>query len=190
MKWSYVLAAVAFIGVFSLGAWFSPIEKSSATVNDPKLPVVQTTNEKEPPQQGQAGYSCRMNGGQMGSGAGMRMMGSMNEVIADALGMSREEFQTARHEGKSVADLAKDKEISVDQLLAFIIETRKANLEKLVKDGKLTQEQMDSMLENMTAMMKEAIERNTTGPMHGSGKGMGYGGRWSQQTQTNSGSEI
>lgn len=190
MKWNYVLAAGAFIGFFSLGAMFSPIEKTSATENGQKFSVVQTSNGNKSPQQGQAGYSCPMNGGQMGSDVGMRMMGSMNEVIADALGMSTEEFQAARHEGKSVADLAKDKEISVDQLLAVMIETRKANLEKLVKDGKLTQEQMDSMLENMTAMMKQAIERNTTGPMHGSGKGMGYGGRWNQQTQTNSGSEI
>lgn len=190
MKWNYVLAAGAFIGVFSLGAMFSPIEKSSATVNDQKLPVVQTTNENEPSQQGQAGYSCPMNGGQMGSGVRMGMMGSMNTVIADALGMTIEEFQAARKDEKSVADLAKEKGISVEELLAVMLESKKSNLEQLVKDGNLTQEQMDSMLENMRTMMKQAIERDTTGPMQGRGKGMGYGGRGHQQTQTTSGSEI
>lgn len=190
MKWSYVLGAGALIGVFSLGAIFSPIEKSSATVNDQKLTVMQTTNKNEQPQQGQAGFSCPMDGEQLGSGARMGMMGSMNTVIADALGMTIEDFQASRQDGKSVADLAKEKKISVDEILSVMLESRKANLEQLVKDGKLTQEQMDSMLENMKTMMKQAIERDTMGPMQGRGKGMGYGSRGHQQTQTNSGSEI
>ena len=48
-----------------------------------------------------------------------------------------------------------------------------SQLEQLVKDGKITQEQMDSMLNNMETMIKQAIERDTIGPMNGRGGRMG-----------------
>ncbi len=199
MKWSYLLTAGAFVGVFSLGAMFAPIGKPSANVNEQavsnNLSVVQTADNKEATQKGQDGFTCQMTGEPMGNRSGMGMMGSMKESVADALGMSVDDYLAARKDGKSIADLAKEKGVKVKEIVKVMTDSRKTELEKLVKEGKLTQEQMDNMLKNMESMMEQAIERNGMGPMHGRGMGMGQGGRCgsdqdNQQSQTGNGTNL
>ena len=56
-----------------------------------------------------------------------------------------------------------------------MVQSRKSDLEKLVKDGTITKGQMDQMLKNMESMMEAAIQQDTFGPMNGHGKGMGRG---------------
>lgn len=184
MKRSYLLTAGAFVGVFSLGAMFAPIGKSAATVNDlsvKNLAVVQTANETDTPQQAKDEFTCPMNGAPMGRGMGMRTTGGMRGEFADVLGMPEDEFQAARQEGKTIAELAKEKGIKVEDLAAKVIELRKAELQQLVKDGKLTQEQVDAMLGNMKSRMEQMIKGDFTGPMHSKGMGHG-GGRWSSDS--------
>jgi hypothetical protein len=187
MKWKNLLIGGAFIGVFSLGAMFAPIGKPTATttndgVTAKNLAVVQTADEKDTTE---GEFTCPMTGepmgsagGMMGSRAGMGMFfaGSNQEVIADALGMTVAELKAARSEGKSVADLAEAKGVKVETIVAKMVESRKADLEKLVKDGKMTQEQMDTMLKNMESMMKNAVESDGFGPMNGGKNGMMNGG--------------
>lgn len=188
MKWKNLLIGGAFIGVFTLGAMFAPIGKPTATttndqVDAKNLAVVQTADEKATTE---GEFTCPITGEQMGSGngmmgsragMGMSFAGSNQEVIADALGMTVDELQGARSEGKSVADLAEANGVKVETLVAKMVESRKADLEALVKDGKMTQEQMDTMLKNMESMMKNAIERDTVGPMNGGQNGMMNGGK-------------
>ncbi|WHY75296.1 DUF2680 domain-containing protein [Neobacillus sp. WH10] len=199
MKWSYLLTAGAFVGVFSLGAMFSPIGKPSANVNEQavssNLTVVQTADKKDDLQQEQADFTCPMTGEPMGNRSGMGMMGLMKESVADVLGMSVDDYLAARKEGKSITDLAEEKGVNVKDIVKVVTESRKTELEKLVKEGKLTQEQMDNMLNNMEYMMEQAIERKDTGLMHGHGMGMGQGGRCgsnhdNQQFQTGNGTNL
>ncbi|MGJ7919043.1 DUF2680 domain-containing protein [Neobacillus sp. LXY-4] len=187
MNWKNLLIGGAFVGVFTLGAMFAPVGEPTATTNDVnsagKVSVTKVADEKDTSQTETGDVNCPMTGAPMGKGAGMGhyFAGTMPEVIADVLGMTVDELQTARNEGKSVADLAEEKGINVDDLVAKMVETRKADLEQLVKDGKITQEQMDTMLSNMETKMKTAVERDSVGPMHGRGGGMGMmgqGGRW------------
>jgi hypothetical protein len=190
MKWKYFLAGGTIAGAFALGAMFAPINEplaEKATGN--QLPLVQTAEENGNAEVTPGNNTCRMTGGQMGKGAGMGMgqyfAGTMHSVISEALGMSDEELQAARSEGKSIADLAKEKGVKVEELVSKLMESRKAQLEQLVKDGKMTQEQMDAMLGNMEEMMKSMVERDTVGPMHGMSRGkgmMGQGGKWDNGT--------
>ena len=195
-----LLVGGAFVGVFLLGAMFSPIGEPVANEDaaqgvGPRYQVVQTAdNPTETPNQETVGYIFPNSGEQMGRagmgrGHGMGMgrgqgmgngapMGahfSMNmpELIADALGLTVDELQTATSEGKSVADLAEEKGIAIEELVAKLVEARKAELELLVNEGTLSQTQMETMLENMEAMMKNAIERGMVGPMNGRGGGPG-----------------
>lgn len=129
-------------------------------------------------------------------GMGKLFAGSMPKVIAGALGMTEDELQAERAGGKSVADLAKEKGVSVDKIKDEMIKERKAQLAQLVKDGKITQEQMDAMLKNMETMMDQAIQRDTVGPMNGRGGKMGMGnggggcGAMGNQQQTETGSGV
>lgn len=203
MKWNYLLSAGALVGVFSLGAMFAPIDKPLATVNQQQknsnLSFVQTTNGKENPQQGETDFTCPKTGQTLGTRSGMGMMGemmsSMKEVISKELGMTITEFQATLMEGKSVAQIAEEKGVKVKVLVKVILESRKNDFAQLVREGELTQNQMDNMLQNMETMMEQAIEMGTMGPMNGRGVGMGQEGGCSansetQQAQTGMGVDL
>jgi hypothetical protein len=201
MKWSYLLTAGAFVGVFSLGAMFTPINTPSAIENQQVsvngFSVDQTANEKDSLQPEQGEITCPMTGEPMGQRAGRGMMGgmmgSMNEVISKELGLTTEEFQAASLEGKTIAEMAEEKGITVKELVKAVVESRKSELNQLVKDGKLTQEQMDNMLKNMETRMEQSFEQNNTGPMNGRGMGMGQRGKCIDNTeiqQSQTGTEL
>ncbi len=174
MKWRNLFISGALVGAFSLGSMFAPINELAAnTKNEPAVETAPlTTNEVK------TAYTCPITGAEMGSGAGMvgkYFSGTIAKVISEELGMSVDEVHAARLKGKSIAVIAEEKGIAVDPLMDKMLEARKAELEQLVKDGKVTKEQMNLMLENMEARIKTAIERENTGPMNGRGGGMGMG---------------
>ncbi len=149
---------------------FSPIGQPEAD----SFPMMQSGNN------GSQTYSdtCHGSGGMMGRGGGMghHFAGSMPNIIAEALNISLEELQTAHDEGKSVADLAEEKNVSIDELRIKVLETRKAELQQLVQDGDITQEQMDAMLVHMESMIDSAFQKDGTGFGHMNGRGgMGNG---------------
>ena len=86
--------------------------------------------------------------------------------------MNAEDIQAQRLAGKSLAQIAKSKNVSEDKLISTIIKAKKTDLDVLVKDGKLTQDQMKLMVEHMQAQVKTMVERTTVGPMQGR-QGMG-----------------
>ncbi|MBB6444955.1 hypothetical protein [Bacillus benzoevorans] len=179
MKWKNLLLGGALVSAFSLGAMFAPIDELAASTN--KDSTVKNTPAAVAGE-GSSNVICPVTGAEMGSRAGRGMMGmgkyfsgTMSEVVAKELGLTVEELHAARSEGKSIAAIAEEKGIAVDTLISKMMEARKAELNQLVKDRKITEEQMNLMLENMDANMKTAIERESTGPMNGRGGGMGMG---------------
>ncbi|WP_147533431.1 DUF2680 domain-containing protein [Bacillus marasmi] len=188
MKMKQVLIAGVFVGAFGLGAMFAPIgEPAATTSNNQVLKAVNTATEQTP-KDDVKGYTCPMTGEEMGRGGagmgkgmgmGMQFGGEMHETVADVLGMTVYELQAARSEGKTIADLATEKGISTDDLVAKLVEVRKANLDQLKKEGKITQEQMDRMLTNMESRMKAMIENGGgASPLNGNcGGKMGQNGQ-------------
>jgi len=83
-----------------------------------------------------------------GMGTGGRM-GNGQEDIADFLGMTVEELQAAREEGKTVADLLEEKGLTEEDLQAALQTAREEALAQAVADGKMTQEQADELLQKM-----------------------------------------
>ena len=193
MLWKRVLVGGAFVGVFSLGALFSPIGQPKATTEEQNIvknrSMVLTAAESDTTQQAINNDTCPMDRTPMGNGFGMGryFSGNMSEVIADELGITLDELHSARYKGKSVAELANEKGINVDELVNKMIQSRKADLEQAVTDGTLTQEQMDAMLANMEVQIKNAVERKNVGPMNGNRgghmMGMGQGGRSNSSLQ-------
>ena len=184
MRWRFLLGGAAFVGAFSLGAMLTPITESTATTINKEavypLTPSQTAVQKNVDQERLNSY-CPISGETRGvAGMGKQFAGSMSEQIAKALGMTMDELRSARVEGKSVADLAKEKGVNEDNLVADLLQARKSELEQLVKNGKITQERMDAMLDQMESNIEVAIQRNTVGPMNGQGgkKGMGQGRGW------------
>jgi hypothetical protein len=109
-------------------------------------------------------------GGMMG---GMRggMVGDvgMEEEVLTLLNMTSEQVIAERQAGKSLVQIAQTKNVTEDQLVSAILAAKKAELDELVADGKLTQARADLMLENMEQAVTQAVNRTTAGPQWGNG---------------------
>jgi hypothetical protein len=132
--------------------------------------------------------------GSAGAGSMMRRgapewAGQPAEVAA-LLGMEQEEIQAKRQAGESLVQIADAKNVSEDTLISTILGAKEKILAKLVADGKLTGDQADLMIKNMTDRVKTMVNRTDVGPafgqggargMMGQGAGQGMrGGRWSR----------
>jgi len=129
--------------------------------------------------------------GMMGGGFGRGMMGrgmmdrgwgmmgdsedSLIAIAADKLGMTVDELTTQLKDGKTVADLAKEKGVDLQTIVDAFMAARQETLNQAVTDGKITQEQADQMLENMRDMIEDHL--NGEMPMYGPGGCGGPGGR-------------
>lgn len=97
------------------------------------------------------------------------------QIIPQALGMTVDEYVAARQGGKSVEAIAKEKGIALDTVIQKVLDARKPALEQLVKNGTITQEEMDLRLK----LMAIRLERNFKNPaFYGgfAGRGMMGGG--------------
>ena len=87
--------------------------------------------------------------GMMGGARGLGYDEVMLPSLAKALGLTTDQLQAEFKAGKTVADLATAKGISIDKLTADLLAAHKEYLQKLVADGKLTQAQADAMIDRM-----------------------------------------
>ena len=67
--------------------------------------------------------------------------------IAELLGMTRDEIWAARVQGKTLADLAKEKGVDTQKLVDALVASQKTMLDQAVTDNRLTQAQADKWLE-------------------------------------------
>ena len=119
------------------------------------------------------GYGMMGNGaGRMGSGYGF--MAEYRDVIhakiAEALGLSLDEFNAALAEGKTPYQIAQEKGIDFATVQAAMQAGMAEALKQAVADGKLTQAQADAMLSHHAQM--SAWHANGGSPMAGRGRGM------------------
>jgi hypothetical protein len=134
--------------------------------------------------QGPAGYgpgSGMMMGGMPGAGYGMGMRGRMGPisptnslvaVAAEKLGMTQADLVAQLRSGRTIAQIATEKNVALATIVDAFIAPRKAHLEILVANGQLTQAQMDTMLATMQANVTARL--NQPGIPQGHGPGAGY----------------
>lgn len=92
-----------------------------------------------------------------------RGVGSAAGAVADLLGMQPTAIAAERQQGKSLAEIAKDKGISQDELVGTILAAREAALTQAVADGRLTQAQADAMLAQMKSSITTRVQSGATG---------------------------
>src|SRR3954469_7058479 len=94
------------------------------------------------------------------------------DAAAKALKLDREDLLTRLRDGNSLADVATDQNVSIDDVRAAARGAAKAELEKAVGAGDLTQAQAD---EELTEIV-DRIEQLRGGFFFGGGRGPGPGG--------------
>jgi hypothetical protein len=119
-------------------------------------------------------------GGRMGRGYGYGPMfgrgphwgdstTSLLAVAAEQLGMSSTELMTELQSGKSIADVAQEREVSLDAIVGAFTAPYAEQLAEMVTNEVLTQEQVDSLL----AMMKARLTLHLSEAWNPGGPGWG-----------------
>ena len=109
--------------------------------------------------------------GRGGMGRGGFAAGAEMDAAAAKLGMTTQELMTELRSGKTLADVAKEKNVSADDLKAAIITAVTAQIDQAVKDGTLTQTQADQLKSKLGSQ----IDLNKSFPNGGRFKGHGFG---------------
>jgi cytidylate kinase len=99
---------------------------------------------------GQNGHMSGMMGGRgsgwmHGRGGDGQLRAYMEAALAEAFGLSADEFQAAQQAGKNLRDIAKEQGLTVAEFQAKVDQARQSALEQAVADGVITQEQADQM---------------------------------------------
>ena len=112
-----------------------------------------------------------------GQGAGFYGEGII-EAVCQLLGLTPEELQTLRLEGKSMVEIAATGGVSEDALVEAIMEVKRAFIQGQVEAGIITQERADLMIQNMLEMTYQAVNRTGVGPIGGGAGGTGGMHQW------------
>ncbi len=117
----------------------------------------------------------------------------VEKALAAKLGLTEEQVEAQLAAGKTMYQIALDNGIKQEDLATFMTEVHKDALAQAVKDGAITQQQADWMLQHMQSMYQYGFGpgncpmHNGQGASFGRGQGVGpgmMGGRWHQGTQT------
>lgn len=93
-------------------------------------------------------------------------------VVSDKLGMTPQELSTALKGGKTITDLAKEKNVDPQAIADALIKPESDRLAKAVADGKITQTQADQMLTRAKENVQNLLTRQWTAP---EGRGLRQG---------------
>lgn len=110
-------------------------------------------------------------GGRHGRGPGLR---EGLDAAASALGVTADELRTDLQAGKSIAQVAQEKGVNLDDVKNAIVTEATGRIDQAVTDGKLTQEQADRAKAELGQHIDDLL--NGTKPAGGPPMGPGHGG--------------
>lgn len=133
------------------------------------------------PPTGGFGPGSMMGGGRRGPMAGgqgfmAEYQAVMHAKIAEALGLTADEFNAALAEGKTPYVIAQEKGIDFATVQAAMQAAHAEVLQQAVADGKLTQEQANWMLSRQAQMGAQRANGGFAGPLGQMGRGARIGG--------------
>lgn len=114
----------------------------------------------------------RSSSGLMGSNTSTGMMGggSMMDDLQKLLGLSFQQIHDQMVAGKSLVEIAANKDVTKDQLIEALLDGRKVALDQTVKDKRMTQEQATTMLHSVQKNIETMVTaQGMSGMMQGTG---------------------
>jgi hypothetical protein len=94
------------------------------------------------------------------------------EAVATALGITVEDLKTELSSGKSIADVAKAKNVDIAKVISAMTAQMKAHLDEEVASGEHTQAEVDAKLAEFTTRVTEMVNK-AGGPQAGQKGGPG-----------------
>lgn len=171
-KFLFVLVAALLISVFALSAI------SFARNGNPYRPSVTqeaVSNTEPAPQPGNCcGYGIQNS----------NIKGSRFSLWAQALGISEDALRLYLSQGKTIADIAKEKGLDLDEVVSKVLSKDKEYLDTLVSQGKITEEDKERILQFRKERLLERANTGLGKPSWANGRSCGRGcGRCLNNTQ-------
>jgi hypothetical protein len=124
---------------------------------DRMIQAIQSGKGPGQPGMGQRGQRPGPRGHGPGQGQVQRGPGGP-QVVADLLGMTPQDLRTELRSGKSLAQIAEAKGVSRDTLKAKILEAQKARLDAAVAAGRITADQAQQRMSQMSANVDKMLD--------------------------------
>lgn len=109
------------------------------------------------------------------------------QIAAQTLGTSVDDLRAQLGQGKSIADVAKEKGVDPQRIIDARVAKARENVNQMVKDGKLTQAQADQALQSLPDQVKRQVEAKGAGVRGGFGRfmmpAMPVAGLWDDAAQ-------
>ena len=93
-----------------------------------------------------------------------RIRKDATQAAAKEIGVSTSDLKHARKNGKSIAQVAKDHDKSVDDVVNAIVKAATADVDQAVKDGKLDSQKADQIKRNLPDRAKQLVNREPRQP--------------------------
>jgi multidrug efflux pump subunit AcrA (membrane-fusion protein) len=95
------------------------------------------------------------------------------DAAAKALGITTDELRTALRDGKSIAQVAKDKNVDVNKVIDAMVAGAQARIDQAKNDGKIDQAQADRLKSGLKDRITKLVNGEFAG---GPGPGRGFWG--------------
>ena len=111
----------------------------------------------------------------LGTGGFGGPQNSLVAVAAKVLGMDQTALSAELNAGKTIADVAKAKNVAVDKIVTAFVDARAQVLKAAVDAKRITQAQADSTLAAIKAQAQKDVNAKLTPYAYGGGRGYGMG---------------
>ena len=89
------------------------------------------------------------------------------DAAAKALGITTDDLKSALRDGKSIADVAKDKNVDVNKVIDDMVAAAQARIDQAKTDGKISQEQADRLKSELKDRITKLVNGDFAGPRDG-----------------------
>jgi hypothetical protein len=147
----------------------------STTTTAPEDSTTTTTPDTTAPETAPDPADCEGGRGRHGFGHRGRLVDLA--VAADALGVTEDELRTELEGGSSIADVATEKGVDLQTVIAALVADATADIDEKLAAGDIDQERADALKANLSERITDLVERDgLRGGPNGEG-GFGHRGR-------------
>jgi len=90
---------------------------------------------------------------------GQRVLKDAVQAAAKEIGVSVGDLKQARKDGKSIAQVAKEHDKSVDDVVNAVVKAATSDIDQAVKDGKLDSQKADQIKQKLPDRLKKLVNR-------------------------------
>jgi hypothetical protein len=85
-------------------------------------------------------------------------------AVQELLGLDQEQIREARESGSSLAEIAEQQGVSLDELTSAIVAAADERLDEAVSEGRISQDEADTRLAEIQENVTERVQSTETGP--------------------------